>query len=230
MSATSCARRSRRCAPSTSCSSRAPARTQRHATSSCARAAPRSSVSTGWRPTCWSCRKLDSGLVALDLRDDDLRSVAESADRARRADGRSQGRQRWRWTSRPSPSSSRTTRRASARCSPTSSATPSSSRRQAATCEVGLEPTAEGARFTVADDGVGIDPDELEHVFDRFYRGTRMPEERASGSGLGLAIVRSIVDMHDGRVAITSRPDAGTTVEIDLPVDVQRSSPRVAPA
>ena len=95
---------------------------------------------------------------------------------------------------------------------------------------VGLEPTSEGARFTVADDGVGIDPDELEHVFDRFYRGTRMPEERASGSGLGLAIVRSIVDMHGGRVAITSRPDAGTTVEIDLPVDVKRSSPRVAPA
>jgi signal transduction histidine kinase len=91
--------------------------------------------------------------------------------------------------------------------------------------EVSVGATAEGARFTVRDDGVGIDPAELEHVFDRFYRGTRRPEERAGGSGLGLAIARSIVDMHHGRVAISSTPDVGTEVVVTLPHQVSLSSP-----
>ena len=91
--------------------------------------------------------------------------------------------------------------------------------------EVSVEATAEGARFTVRDDGVGIDPSELEHVFDRFYRGTRRPEERAGGSGLGLAIARSIVDMHEGRVTISSTPDVGTEVVVTLPRQMSLSSP-----
>jgi signal transduction histidine kinase len=91
--------------------------------------------------------------------------------------------------------------------------------------EVSVEASDEGARFLVRDDGVGIDPDELEHVFDRFYRGTRRPEERAGGSGLGLAIARSIVDMHHGRVSITSTPDVGTEVLVTLPRQVSLSSP-----
>jgi signal transduction histidine kinase len=96
--------------------------------------------------------------------------------------------------------------------------------------EVSVEPTREGARFVVRDDGVGIDPAELEHVFDRFYRGTRRPEERAGGSGLGLAIARSIVDMHEGRVTISSTPDVGTTVVVTLPRQVSLSSPASGPA
>jgi signal transduction histidine kinase len=91
--------------------------------------------------------------------------------------------------------------------------------------EVGVEATDDGARFLVRDDGVGIDPAELEHVFDRFYRGTRRPEERAGGSGLGLAIARSIVDMHHGRVSISSTPDVGTDVLVTLPRHMSVSSP-----
>jgi signal transduction histidine kinase len=91
--------------------------------------------------------------------------------------------------------------------------------------DVSVEATAEGARFTVRDDGVGIDPAELEQVFDRFYRGTRRPEERAGGSGLGLAIARSIVDMHEGRVTISSTPDVGTEVVVMLPREMSLSSP-----
>ncbi len=60
--------------------------------------------------------------------------------------------------------------------------------------------------------------------FDRFYRGTRRPEERAGGSGLGLAIARSIVDMHHGRMSISSTPGAGTEVLVTLPRDVSLSS------
>ena len=93
------------------------------------------------------------------------------------------------------------------------------------TVTVSLEATAEGARLLVADTGVGIAADELPHVFDRFYRGTQVSEERAGGSGLGLSIVRSIVDMHGGRVTVESQPGEGTTVEVALPRDVAQSSP-----
>ena len=94
---------------------------------------------------------------------------------------------------------------------------------------VSVRSTDDGARFEVSDDGVGIDQDELEHIFDRFYRGTRTPQERAGGSGLGLAIVRSIVDMHGGRVSVTSTPDVGTNVMVDLPCDMSLSSSATPP-
>ena len=91
--------------------------------------------------------------------------------------------------------------------------------------ELTVEATDDGAVLTVSDSGVGIDPEELEHVFDRFYRGTRRREERAGGSGLGLAIARSIVDMHHGRISISSTPDVGTEVLVTLTRDVSASSP-----
>jgi signal transduction histidine kinase len=62
-------------------------------------------------------------------------------------------------------------------------------------------------------------------VFERFYRGVQAHESRAAGSGLGLSIVRSIVEMHNGRVAISSTPGVGTQVSVALPRDVSVSSP-----
>ncbi len=90
---------------------------------------------------------------------------------------------------------------------------------------VTLEKTKEGAELRVVDTGVGIDPDELPNVFDRFYRGAQAHESRAAGSGLGLSIVRSIVEMHDGRIAISSTPGVGTQVSVALPRDISVSSP-----
>src|SRR5207247_9549310 len=81
---------------------------------------------------------------------------------------------------------------------------------------------ADGATITVGDTGVGIEPDELPRIFDRFYRGSRANEARASGSGLGLAIVRSIVEMHHGTVEVTSRLGSGTTFTVTLPSDPRR--------
>jgi signal transduction histidine kinase len=83
--------------------------------------------------------------------------------------------------------------------------------------DVEVTSTPTGARLTVSDTGVGIPADEMPHVFDRFWRGARRPELRASGSGLGLSIVRSIVEMHEGAVSITSAPDLGTRVTVELP-------------
>jgi signal transduction histidine kinase len=91
--------------------------------------------------------------------------------------------------------------------------------------DVTLEETADGAEVRVVDTGVGIDPNELPMVFERFYRGAQAHESRAAGSGLGLSIVRSIVEMHNGRVAISSTPGVGTQVSVALPRDVSVSSP-----
>jgi signal transduction histidine kinase len=69
----------------------------------------------------------------------------------------------------------------------------------------------------VSDTGPGIPPEELPHVFERFYRGTNTGEARASGSGLGLAIVRSIVEMHGGEIDVASVIGEGTEFRITLP-------------
>ena len=69
------------------------------------------------------------------------------------------------------------------------------------------------------DTGVGIDADELPHVFERFYRGSQANEARGSGSGLGLAIVRSIVDMHGGAITVESQVGAGSRFTVTLPPD-----------
>jgi two-component system sensor histidine kinase MprB len=86
--------------------------------------------------------------------------------------------------------------------------------------------TRNGANWylQVHDHGPGIAPDDLPHVFERFYRA---PSARAlPGSGLGLAIVRQVVQAHAGTVAINSPPDGGTLVTISLPaVDTARLAP-----
>lgn len=70
---------------------------------------------------------------------------------------------------------------------------------------------------SVADTGIGIDSDDLPHVFDRFWRADQARSRDSGGTGLGLAIARWIVDRHGGEIAVTSRPGEGTTVSIRLP-------------
>jgi signal transduction histidine kinase len=91
--------------------------------------------------------------------------------------------------------------------------------------EVAAGPTDDGAWITVSDTGVGIDADELPHIFDRFYRGSNAGEARSEGSGLGLSIVKSIVDMHHGRVTVESRVGVGTTFRVQLPRDPHAAAP-----
>ncbi len=168
--------------------------------------------------------KLDSGLVALQLRDEDLRTTVEdSVDHAE-------------------PMAERKGVALRTHLPDTEVSLPHDPPRlgqvlgnlignavkftpEGGAVDVTVEATPEGATLAVSDTGVGIDPDELEHVFDRFYRGTRRRVERAGGSGLGLAIARSIVDMHHGRISISSTPDVGTEVVVTLPRDVAASSP-----
>lgn len=69
--------------------------------------------------------------------------------------------------------------------------------------------------ITVHDTGVGIAPEHLPHVFERFYRAEA--SRAGPGTGLGLAVVKHIAEAHGGRVAADSRPGAGTTVRLTLP-------------
>jgi len=69
----------------------------------------------------------------------------------------------------------------------------------------------------VRDTGTGITPEDLPHIFDRFWRADRSRSRATGGRGLGLAIVRHLVEAHGGTVTVASRPGAGTTFTLRLP-------------
>jgi signal transduction histidine kinase/CheY-like chemotaxis protein len=80
---------------------------------------------------------------------------------------------------------------------------------------IALAPSTNHLALTVTDSGRGMSEEELEHVFDRFYRGG--DGSGARGTGLGLAIVRSLVDLHHGEVEVESTPGEGTRFTVHLP-------------
>lgn len=76
----------------------------------------------------------------------------------------------------------------------------------------GLHPPTPAVLVEVADDGPGIPADLTDRIFNPFFT------TKVTGTGLGLAIVRKIVDAHDGRIDVSSTPDAGTRFRVTLPV------------
>ena len=86
----------------------------------------------------------------------------------------------------------------------------------------------EGILLAVRDDGPGIPPAALTHVFDRFYRAD--PARAARGSGLGLAIVRDLSDALGGRVFAENRPEGGARVGVVLPLAPPDVPTRMKPA
>ncbi len=82
-----------------------------------------------------------------------------------------------------------------------------------------VERRNDGVALSVRDNGMGILPEHLPHVFDRFYKAEASRSERsgAAGSGLGLSIVKTIVERHGGRISVQSLPGVDTVFEIVLP-------------
>jgi signal transduction histidine kinase len=82
-----------------------------------------------------------------------------------------------------------------------------------------VERRKDGVALSVRDNGTGILPEHVPHIFDRFYKAeaSRSDATDATGSGLGLSIVKTIVERHGGRIGVRSTPGVDTTFEIVLP-------------
>ena len=173
--------------------------------------------------------KLDSGLVLLDLRPDDLRACVESAVEQAEAVATRRGIE----LSLDLPRSPVRIRHDPQRIGQVVANLVGNALKftpRGGHVTVHVRPTEDGAQIEVTDTGVGIGTDELPRIFERFYRGSRANEARGSGSGLGLAIVKSIVDMHVGRVTVESVVGGGTTFTVSLPADPRTATPLEAPA
>ena len=74
------------------------------------------------------------------------------------------------------------------------------------------------ARLTVQDEGDGIPPESIPHIFERFYRTDQSRDRKTGGTGLGLSIARWIVERHEGWFEVVSRPGVGTRISFLLPL------------
>jgi two-component system OmpR family sensor kinase len=83
---------------------------------------------------------------------------------------------------------------------------------------VRVTPNGRFAVVEVADEGPGLDEEQLEHVFERFYRTDTSRARASGGVGLGLSIVDAVVRAHGGHASASSQPGAGTTVRLELPL------------
>jgi signal transduction histidine kinase/ActR/RegA family two-component response regulator len=83
--------------------------------------------------------------------------------------------------------------------------------------DVALRADDDGFRLTVTDSGVGIVADELPQLFQRFHRVAGATARTREGTGIGLALVHELAALHDGTVAVTSRPGVGSAFSVSLP-------------
>jgi two-component system sensor histidine kinase BaeS len=72
--------------------------------------------------------------------------------------------------------------------------------------------------ISVIDTGIGIAPEHLPLIFERFYRVDKARSRSEGGSGLGLAIAHGIVEAHHGTIGVTSTPGEGSTFVVSLPI------------
>lgn len=91
------------------------------------------------------------------------------------------------------------------------------------TVRVRIEPAMStgGVRVAVSDAGPGIAPEDLPHMFTRYYQGRRQGKQTVAGSGIGLALAKKVVDAHQGCIWVDSREGQGTTVQFVLPASEQ---------
>jgi signal transduction histidine kinase len=83
--------------------------------------------------------------------------------------------------------------------------------------EIILDQSGSGVSVQIADTGCGIPPEELQHIFDRFYQVQKNENQASGGAGLGLAIAKRILDLHASRLAVDTVPQRGTRFGFALP-------------
>src|SRR5205814_3624971 len=84
---------------------------------------------------------------------------------------------------------------------------------------VTLTPKDSSVEIAVADTGIGILAEAKAHIFERFYRAGRARSRSDGGSGLGLSIAKWVAETHNGSIDLNSRPGAGSTFTVMLPVN-----------
>ena len=84
------------------------------------------------------------------------------------------------------------------------------------------------AILEVRDTGIGIHPDDLEHIFERFWRAEKSRSRTTGGAGIGLAIVHDLVLAHDGRTHVESTPGKGSCFRVALPMAARRARARAS--
>lgn len=75
------------------------------------------------------------------------------------------------------------------------------------------------AKLSVKDTGIGIDREDLKHMFEKFYRGKNAITMDPNESGVGLYSTKRIIEMHDGNISVDSEINHGTTIEVRIPID-----------
>jgi signal transduction histidine kinase len=88
----------------------------------------------------------------------------------------------------------------------------------------------EEIEFAVSDDGPGLEEEQLEHVFERFWRADSTETQSVGGTGLGLAIAKSLVELHGGAISASSAPGRGATFRFVLPISKDGRPTETTPA
>jgi signal transduction histidine kinase len=78
---------------------------------------------------------------------------------------------------------------------------------------------------SVRDEGIGIAPEDMTRIWERFYRVDNTNTRRIGGTGLGLSIARSLVELHGGRIWVESEVDRGSVFSFTLPVATDMKKP-----
>ncbi len=90
---------------------------------------------------------------------------------------------------------------------------------------VGFAERGDAVQVAVADTGTGIDPQDLPHIFERFYRADKSRDRSTGGAGLGLAIARQVVELHGSVLEVESRPGEGARFAFSLPSSAKAPVP-----
>jgi two-component system phosphate regulon sensor histidine kinase PhoR len=86
------------------------------------------------------------------------------------------------------------------------------------TITIRIAADANDVLLSVSDSGIGIEPEHLPRIFERFYRVDKSRSREMGGTGLGLSIVKHVVQSHEASIDVTSEPGQGSTFEIRLPL------------
>lgn len=84
--------------------------------------------------------------------------------------------------------------------------------------QINMEQKEKEVYICIQDHGIGIPPEDVKHIFNRFYTVNKAHSRKLGGAGLGLSIVKTIIEKHGGKISVTSKVGVGTSFHIILPI------------